>query len=50
MAMEQGLYAQAVVIRQKDFFNKRERKIPRNISFKGNPHDQYAGLVLIMSG
>ena len=49
MAVEQGLYAQVVIIRQKYLNNRKKRKRPRNINFKGNPQDQHAGFILIMS-
>ena len=48
--MEKGLYSQLVMIRQKDSDNKKEKKKTSNITSKGNPQDQYAGLILIMSG
>ena len=48
--MEKGLYAQVVKIRQKHSDNKKERENTNNITYKGNPQDQYSGLILIMSG
>ena len=48
--MEQGLYAKVVMIQRKDSDNKKEGKIPIIITSKGNPQNQYDGLILIMSG
>ena len=50
MAMEQGLYAQVVMIRQRESDDKGKNKRPRNITSKGNQQDQDVGLHLIMSG
>ena len=35
MAMEQGLYAQAVMIRQKDLDNKKEKENTKKYNFQG---------------
>ena len=47
MATEQGLYAQVVVILRKDPDKKGQVKDQNNS--RGNPQDQYANLILIMS-
>ena len=49
MFMEKGLYAQVVMICQKDLDNEKKGKITRNITSKGSLQDQYAGLILIVS-
>ena len=48
--MEQGLYAQVVMIRQRESDDKSKNKRPRNITSKENQQDQDVGLHLIMSG
>ena len=50
MDMEQGLYALVIMIRRKDSDNKKEKDNTKNITFKGNPQNQYSGLISIMSG
>ena len=47
--MEYVLYAQVVMFRQKNYDNKK-LKLKEKMSSKGNLDDQYAGLMLIMSG
>ena len=49
MAVEQGLYSQVVIFRQKDFYNKNKKRIPRHITSQGSMQDQYACLIFIMS-
>ena len=48
--MEQGLFVQVVIIGQKYFDNKEEKEKTKNITSEGNPQDQCAGLIFIMSG
>ena len=48
--MEQGLYAQVVMILRKESENKKEREKTNNTTFKDNQQDQDVGLILIMSG
>ena len=48
--MEQGLYAQVVMICQMIWMIKRKRKIPGKIDSRGSLQDQYASSVLIISG
>ena len=50
IAVEQGLYAQVVMIRLKYLDNKNKNKRQRNVTSEGGLQDQYAGLILIMSG
>ena len=50
MAMEQGLYVQVVMIRQRESDDKSKNKRPRNIISKENQQDQDVGLHLIMGG
>ena len=48
--MWQGLYAQVIMISQKDLDNKKEKEKTNNTTFKGIPQDQYAVLILIRRG
>ena len=48
--MENGLYAQLVMIRQRDSDNKRGKKRQRHIPSKDNHQDQDVGSILIMIG
>ena len=50
MDMEKELYAKVVMIRRKDSDYKKENQKTESITPKGNPQDQYAGLILILSG
>ena len=48
--MEQGLYANVVMIPWKDKENEKKKENSNNITSKDSPEDKGAGLVLIMSG
>ena len=48
--MENGLYAEVVMIRQRESDDKKEIKKTKNITSKGNQKYQDVGLILIMSG
>ena len=50
MDIEQGLYAQVVLMRRKDSNSKKEKEKTKNITYKVGPQDQYDGSILIMSG
>ena len=45
--MEKVLYAQVVLIRQKDYDDKKKKE--KKYNFQGNLQDEYAGSILIMS-
>ena len=47
--MEQGFYAQVVMIHRRDSGNKKEKNT-NNITSKDNQQDQDVGLILIMIG
>ena len=47
--MEQGLYAQVVMIRRRESDDKNGKENTKNITSKDNQQDQDIGLILIMS-
>ena len=49
MALENVLYAQVVMIRQRELDDKKKTIIPRNINSKENQHEKNIGLILITS-
>ena len=49
MSLENGLYAQVVIMRQRESDDKKEKKT-NNITSKGNQQDQDVGLIMVMSG
>ena len=50
MALEQGFYAQVVMIRRRNLYDIKEKDKTKNITFKDNQQEQNIGLILIMSG
>ena len=50
MALENGLYAQVVMIRTRESDDKKEKDKTKNITSKDNQQEQNIGLILIMSG
>ena len=50
MDLENGLYAQVVMIRRREFGDKKEKDEAKNITFKENQQKQKIGLILTMSG
>ena len=50
MALENGLYAQVVMILRRELDDKKEKYKTKNITSKDNQQEQNIGLILIMSG
>ena len=50
IAMENGLYEQVVMIRQRESDDKNQKENTKNITCKDNQKYQDVGLILIMSG
>ena len=50
MALENGLYAQVVMILRRELDDKKEKIRQKNLTSKDNQKEQNIGLILIMSG
>ena len=50
MVLENGLYAQVVMICRRELDNKKEKDKTKNITSKYNQQEQNTGLILTMSG
>ena len=50
MAMENGLYAQVVIIHRRELDDKKGKYKTKNITSRDNHQEQNIGLILIMSG